>query len=119
MMLVKGEGLSVLRIFVCEDNKEQRERISKIIKDIILIEDFDMELTLITEKPDDVISYIKENDGVGLYFLDIDLKSSINGIKLATKIREYDLRGFIVFITTHTEMSYLTFMYRLRQWIIE
>ncbi|WP_010074267.1 LytR/AlgR family response regulator transcription factor [Clostridium cellulovorans] len=103
----------MLSIFVCEDNKEQRERITKAIENIVLIEELDMKLALATEKPDDIIDFIKENNGVGLYFLDIDLKATINGIELATKIREYDPRGFIVFVTTHAEMSYLTFIYKV------
>lgn len=103
----------MLKVFVCEDNKEQREKFLKIIQDVILIEDYDMELTLATESPDELINYLSENSGSGLYFLDIDLKASINGIELATKIREYDPRGFIVFITTHAEMSYLTFIYKV------
>jgi len=103
----------MLRIFVCEDNKEQRERFAKIIQDITIIENLDMELTMTTAKPDDILNYLSENDISGLYFLDIDLKSSINGIELAAKIREYDPRGFIVFVTTHSEMSYLTFIYKV------
>ncbi len=103
----------MLRIFVCEDNKEQRERFAKIIQDITMIENLDMELTLTTAKPDDILNYLSENDVSGLYFLDIDLKSSMNGIELAAKIREYDPRGFIVFVTTHSEMSYLTFIYKV------
>jgi len=103
----------MLKIFVCEDNREQRERFYKIIKDIILIEELDMELALVSDKPDDIINYVSENNLSGLYFLDIDLKATINGIELATKIRKYDPRGFIVFVTTHAEMSYLTFLYKV------
>ena len=72
-----------------------------------------MAIALSTENPNAVIDYLKNNTGSGLYFLDVDLKSNINGIHLAEKIREYDPRGFIVFITTHAEMSYLTFMYKV------
>ena len=103
----------MLSIFVCEDNKEQREKFTKMIQDIVIIENFDMELTLSTSNPDDILNYLNENDVSGLYFLDIDLKASINGIELATKIRQYDPRGFIVFVTTHSEMSYLTFIYKV------
>lgn len=103
----------MLSIFVCEDNNEQREKFTKIIQNLILIENFDMELKLSTSKPDDILDYLAENDVSGLYFLDIDLKSSINGIELASMIRQYDPRGFIVFITTHSEMSYLTFIYKV------
>lgn len=73
-----------------------------------MIENLDMETGLITEDPYEFIEYIKENTASGIYFLDVDLKSDINGIQLAEQIREYDPRGFIVFITTHAEMSYLT-----------
>lgn len=103
----------MLKVFICEDNKEQRERFSKIVQDIILIENYDMELELVTDDPNKLINYIDNNDLSGLYFLDIDLKSEVNGIELAAKIRKYDPRGFIVFITTHAEMSYLTFMYKV------
>jgi two-component system response regulator AgrA len=103
----------MLSIFVCEDNKEQRERFAKTIQDITAIENYNMKLMLATENPHELIKYVSENGGCGLYFLDIDLKASINGIELATKIREYDPRGFIVFVTTHAEMSYLTFLYKV------
>jgi len=103
----------MLKVFICEDNKEQRERFSKIVEDIILIENYDIEIELVTSDPNELIKYIENNDLSGLYFLDIDLKSEINGIELAVKIRKYDPRGFIVFITTHAEMSYLTFMYKV------
>lgn len=103
----------MLKVFICEDNKEQRERFSKIVQDIILIENYDIELDLVTSNPNELINYIEHNDLTGVYFLDIDLKSEINGIELAAKIRKYDPRGFIIFVTTHAEMSYLTFMYKV------
>ncbi len=103
----------MLNILICEDDKQQREKFIRIVKDVILIEDFDMELALATGSPDELISYISENSASGLYFLDIDLKSDVNGIELATEIRKYDPRGFIVFVTTHAEMSYLTFLYKV------
>lgn len=103
----------MINVFICEDNNTQREKFKKLIEDIIMIENFDMQMTLSTENPYDIIDYLKNNNISGLYFLDVDLKTDINGIKLAEQIREYDPRGFIVFITTHAEMSYLTFMYKV------
>lgn len=103
----------MINIFVCEDNKEQREKFTKAIEDIIMIENFDMKMTLSTKSPNDILDYLRNNEVSGLYFLDVDLKADINGIKLAELIREYDPRGFIVFVTTHAEMSYLTFIYKV------
>lgn len=103
----------MIKVFICEDNKRQREKFTETIENSIIIENFDMEVALSTENPDDIIIYLKNNNVSGLYFLDVDLKSNINGIKLAELIREYDPRGFIVFVTTHAEMSYLTFIYKV------
>ena len=103
----------MLNVFICEDNTIERNKFKKIIKDIIMIENLDMDVSLSTGNPEDILSYLDNNSVSGLYFLDIDLKNKINGLKLAEKIREYDPRGFIVFVTTHAEMSYLTFIYKV------
>ncbi|MCR3758935.1 LytR/AlgR family response regulator transcription factor [Clostridium felsineum] len=103
----------MLEVFICEDNLEQRKELEKIVEDFILIENLDMNVSLSTENPYDIINYITKNSVSGLYFLDVDLKASINGIQLAAEIRKYDPRGFIVFVTTHAEMSYLTFLYKV------
>lgn len=102
-----------MNIYICEDNDIQRERIKSIILDIIMIENLDMEIVLDTSNPQELLDVIEGSKNNSIYFLDIDLKSSINGIKLAGKIREEDPRGFIIFITTHAEMSYLTFLYKV------
>ncbi|AAK78066.1 two-component system response regulator AgrA [Clostridium acetobutylicum] len=103
----------MLEVFVCEDNKEQKENFRKIIDNFIIMENLDMKISVVTENPDDIINYVIKNSVSGLYFLDIDLNASINGIQLAAEIRKYDPRGFIVFVTTHAEMSYLTFLYKV------
>lgn len=103
----------MMKVFICEDNRVQKEKLENIIKNIIIIENYDMNLQLSTDDPFEIINYLKSNNTSGLYFLDVDLHSDINGIQLAEKIRDYDPRGFIVFITTHAEMSYLTFLYKV------
>ena len=103
----------MLNVIICEDNENQRKRITKFIEDSIMIENLDMKIALSTENPMEIIEYLNKNEISGLYFLDVDLQSDINGIKLAEVVREYDPRGFIVFVTTHAEMSYLTFLYKV------
>lgn len=109
---IQGENV-MLKVYICEDNKDHRENFKRIIDNILVIENYDMKLELATANPKDILDNIKESDGASVYFLDVDLKSDINGIQLAEKIREYDPSGFIIFITTHAEMSYLTFMYKI------
>lgn len=103
----------MLKVFICEDNKEQLMNFKKIVNNVLLIENFDMELALATSSPHELIEYINGGTISGIYFLDIDLHADINGIELAEKIRKIDPRGFIIFVTTHAEMSYLTFIYKV------
>jgi two-component system response regulator AgrA len=78
-----------------------------------MMEDLDMKIVLATAMPGDILAYIKKTSVAGLYFLDIDLGREMNGIKLAEAIREYDPRGFIVFITADAGAFTLTFKYKL------
>ncbi|WP_246001287.1 LytR/AlgR family response regulator transcription factor [Oceanobacillus piezotolerans] len=102
-----------MEIFICEDDKKQKERITKYIKDYIMIEELDMRVALSTDNPDEIIEYVQSNNINGLYFLDVDLKHEKSGIVLGAEIRKYDSRGSIVFVTTHSELTYLTFLYKV------
>lgn len=103
----------MLEIFICEDNEEQRKQLTKYVTDYIMIENLDMKIALSTPHSKDILNYIKANNVVGLYFLDVDLKEEKNGILIAAEIREYDPQGAIVFVTTHSELTYLTFTYKV------
>lgn len=102
----------MLNIYVCEDNLEQRKRFSTIINDLIK-DSGELKLEISTSNPYELLDNLEKSNATGIYFLDINLHSSINGIQLAEKIRHYDPRGFIIFITSHAEMSYLTFVYKV------
>ncbi|GFP74622.1 LytR/AlgR family response regulator transcription factor [Clostridium fungisolvens] len=103
----------MLKVFICEDNDKQREYYKKIVENTIIIENLDMEIAVVTNKSKELLDYISRNDVAGLYFLDVDLKEEASGIALAAEIRKIDSKGFIVFVTTHSEMSYLTFTYKV------
>lgn len=104
----------MLPVFICEDNRMQRERLTKYIEDYIMVEHFDMKLELSTGDPFELVSRMPTHQGMGLYFLDIDLgQPDMNGFELAQEIRKFDPRGFIIFITTHAELSYMTFTYKV------
>lgn len=104
----------MLSVFICEDDPKQRERLEKVVTDYIMIEALDMELTLSADNPIEVLNYLEEHPKTtGLYFLDVDLKHEMSGIALASEIRERDDSGKIVSVTTHGELSYLTFIYKV------
>ena len=103
----------MIDIYICEDIQKQRERIAYYVETAIMIEEYDMELKLATDDAGAFLQAVKKSKNTGLYFLDIDLGSGKNGLELAREIREYDPRGFIVFVTSHSEMSLLTFQYKV------
>lgn len=104
----------MLELFICEDDIKQRSRMEKIISNFIFIEELDIKIALSTENPQDILNYLQENPKTtGLYFLDVDLNHELTGIDLGAKIRELDITGNIVFVTTHGELSYLTFKYKI------
>jgi len=103
----------MIPIFICEDDAKQQIEIEDIVKNYVedyeLDEDFKVEL--VTEDPYDILNHIEENTVNGLYFLDIHLETDITGIELAAKIRKYDKRAALVFITSDSESLGLTFRY--------
>lgn len=48
-----------------------------------------------------------------VFLLDIALNSDINGIQLASQIRDLGIRSKIIFVTTHTELSLTVFQYQV------
>lgn len=101
-------------IFICENDPIQKSRLEDIIKKYIMIEDYDMAITLSTDNPYDILDYLDNNENTrGAYFLDIDLGQDINGIQLGAKIRKKDVFSRIIFVTTHSELMSLTFTYKV------
>lgn len=104
----------MLSIFVCEDNEVQRNEITNYIKNYIDMQDYDCKFELASESPNDILDFLQNHTKTnGMYFLDVELNAEINGIVLGAEIRKYDPNAKIVFITTHAELTYLTFLYKV------
>lgn len=96
----------MIDIYICEDNKKHLELFKKYITNTILIENLDMKIALATSNPHELLEQISSLGNIGLFFLDIDLQSSINGLATAQQIRKLQPRCFIIFITSHSEMIF-------------
>ncbi|MFI3605877.1 LytR/AlgR family response regulator transcription factor [Vagococcus fluvialis] len=98
-----------LPVFICEDDTTQLSHLDRIIRNHIMINDMSLSLCLSSTDPYDIVAYFNRNEvSNGIYFLDIDLGTSIDGISLGQIIREKDPLGKIIFITTHDELAPLT-----------
>ncbi len=109
----RKELSAMLDIYICEDDKTQLDLFSNYISNTILIEDFDMRLALSTQDYHELLELFSPSENIGVFFLDIDLKSDIDGLKLAQRIRKLQPRCFIIFITSHVECGMETFRYKV------
>lgn len=104
----------MIPIYLCEDDKRQLDYWKKIITNTIIISEWDMGIKAAVTNPYELLMNIdKGRPENAIYFLDIDLKSNMNGIELAAEIRKFDPRAFIIFVTTHNEMAVHTIKYKV------
>lgn len=101
-------------IKICEDNQFYQRLLQKEIERYIMINQYDFRVSLVTENPVTLLTELSENSQQGIYFLDVDLQhEQYDGFQLGKKIRERDPRGFIIYVTTHEELAFETFRYRV------
>ncbi|WP_334330352.1 LytR/AlgR family response regulator transcription factor [Companilactobacillus sp. HBUAS59699] len=97
-------------IIICEDDMVQLQQFEVLVNNYMLFHSDPFEVAFKAQSPDEVLKYLQEYPVTnGIYFLDIDLNSDLNGIDLAVKIRKIDVQAKIIFVTTHGEMAPLTF----------
>jgi len=106
----------MLDIYICEDNADQRELVTAFVSEYCEKRKLDADIALSTPNPAEILSRFKDGQNPALFLLDIDLKADINGIELGRRIRELaepKQKVFIVFLTVHTEMTLMTFQYKV------
>lgn len=101
-----------MKVVICEDDLIQLKNVETIIENYAMMEDNGIEIVLATTNPLEVVQYLKHSKA-DCYFLDIDLSHELTGITLGSKIRETDPIASLIYVTTHAEMTYLTFIYKL------
>lgn len=103
-----------MNIYVLEDDYSQQLEIKKIINSCIESKRYEDTTLFLTAKPSEILSEIEKKIGYNIYFLDIEIKNSVDtGFVLAQKIRQLDPYGWLVFVTTHSEFLPLTFKQKL------
>ena len=103
----------MIPVFICDDIETDQQIIKKAVEDRISIKNLDMEVVVSATHPGPILDYIKTKAETGLYFLDVNLGSQFNGVKLAEEIRRYDPNAYIFFITAHREYMALTFKHKV------
>ena len=88
-----------MKIFICEDDPKQREKHGYHYQKLYNDRRKSLwKLPLATDNPYEVLEQAKNMNDIGCYFLDIQLSTDINGIKLGSEIRKHDPVGNIIFV---------------------
>ncbi|MGG5370357.1 LytR/AlgR family response regulator transcription factor [Enterococcus sp. AZ196] len=106
-----------IKVYIAEDNEKQRHILEQTITNYQLFSNWELELTYSSGAGDKLLEKIDRRNQWNIYFLDINLDEDAglsNGFALAQEIRKFDPLGFIVFITVRSELSFLTFQYRVQ-----
>lgn len=103
-------------ISILEDDLVQRRRLVRLINEAAkATPSYEIKNIFDTGKSQEIIDNIGNNrSSQMLYFLDIEIDGKEKeGLEVAKKIRALDRFATIVFITTHSEFSVLTYSYQV------
>lgn len=106
-----------INIYIAEDHPEQCNQLIQAINHYQLFSNWEMHIAGVAASGEALLKKIDRNNQWNIYFLDINLAPEAeisNGFILAQKIRDFDPLGFIIFITVRSELSFLTFQYRVQ-----
>ncbi len=101
-----------MSIFILEDDVMQAQQIERLVKKICKKHEIAYDFIEVTSRSESIIEKIPLTTFVPIYFLDIEIKSEERkGLEVAKQIREYDPKGIIVFVTTHSEFAPISYQY--------
>lgn len=103
----------MIPVYICDDEPAVSALLEKLIGSQIMMMEGDMGPLLTVDDPLSLLELQKSAAVPAIYFLDINFPGCMSGLELAVKLRQYDPRGFIIFITAHDDMMFETFRYRL------
>lgn len=109
----------MLKIALCDDEIENIKLIAKLLESEIINQGFDAEITLITDKQQDVFEAIKNRE-IDILFLDVDFKNGgINGLEFAKELRKVNKEFFLIFLTAHQRYMHVSFYTKVFDYLVK
>lgn len=104
----------MIKVYICEDDPKQLQELEQLVSKVIIDRQLDMGFGLSSSDPHEILTSVRsQSPEKAIFLLDIALNSDINGIQLASEIRDLGGRNKIIFVTTHTELSLTVFQYQV------
>lgn len=98
----------MLNFVICDDNQNMLNKLTKMFDSIFISNNIDANITFQSTNPVEVLGFATTHN-VDVFILDIQLKSSMSGLELAEKIREFNKDCYIIFTTGHLEYSLIAY----------
>ena len=98
----------MLNFAICDDNQNMLNKLSKMFDSIFISNNIDANITFQSTNPVEILDFANSHS-VDVFVLDIQLKSSMSGLDLAQKIREFNKDCYIIFTTGHLEYSLVAY----------
>lgn len=106
---------TMTEIYLCDDESSWVRQMEQAVSDFMVSNDWALGMVCSATEPGRLLDCLAQrHTSGGIYLLDIDLKSEINGIELGARIREQDSDAVLIFITTHDELVMDTFRLKLQ-----
>lgn len=98
----------MLNFVICDDNKNMLNKLNKMFDTVFISNNIDASIIFQSTNPKEILDFAKSHT-VDAFILDIQLKSNMNGLDLAEKIREFNKDCYIIFTTGHLEYSLVAY----------
>lgn len=101
-------------IYLCDDDLSWLQRIEHAVERFQVKSDWNLTIVCRTQSPRQLLSTLEyRKTSSGIYFLDMEYKTEMNGLTLGKEIRKLDRDAFLIYVTVHKDMALETFRLKL------
>ena len=109
----------VVKIGMCDDDLESIKLVAKQLESEIITQNFNAEITVITDNQDKILQAVKNNE-IDILFLDIDFRGKgKNGIEFADELRNINREFSLVFLSGHQRYMHVSFCVKVFDYIVK
>jgi DNA-binding LytR/AlgR family response regulator len=106
--MIKEVKYYMLNFVVCDDNSNILNKLSKMLEEIFVSNDYSAQVAFKSTEAQSVLNFVNCNK-TDVLILDINLKSDINGLELAKRVRTSNKNCYIIFTTGHLEYAIVAY----------
>jgi DNA-binding LytR/AlgR family response regulator len=109
----------MIKIGMCDDNLDSIKNASKFLESEIMQQDFNAEISLITDDQKVIFDSIYKKE-LDVLILDIDFKNSgKNGLDFAKDLRSVNKDFFLIFLSAHQRFIQLSFFVKVFDYLVK